>query len=136
MELNAEINRVFGQEMAKLFAAQISEEELRKKAKEVWYSMTRENYLYGKNQGSDIDKIIKREFGERMCGAVRDIVETDEFAERTKKMAESIVTDILEETRKKMVDEVSSRLAGMSVGGYGMGLHSIIEEVVMNMANR
>ena len=136
MELNAEVNRVFGLEMAKLFSAQISEEELLSKAKEVWFSMNKDHYVYGNNQGSEIDKIIKREFSERMCGAVRDIVETDEFAERTKKMAESIVTEILEETRKKMVDEVSSRLAGMSVGGYGMGLHGIIEEIVMNMIGR
>ena len=133
MELNTEVNRVFGSEMAKLFAAQISEEELLKKAKEIWYDMTREKYLYGQNQGSEIDKIIKGEFCKQMCGAVRDIVKTDEFAERTKQMAESIVSEILEETRKKMIDEVSNRLAGMSVGGYGMGLHGIIEEVVLNM---
>ena len=31
MELNAEINRVFGQEMAKLFATQIDEEQMKKK---------------------------------------------------------------------------------------------------------
>lgn len=136
MELNAEVNRVFGEEMAKLFSAQISEEELLRKAKEVWFSMNKDQYVYGNNQGSEIDKIIKMEFSERMRGAVRDIVETDEFAEQTKKMAESIVTEILEETRKKMVDEVSSRLAGMSVGGYGMGLHGIIEETVMNMIRR
>lgn len=136
MELNTEINRVFGQEMAKLFSSHISDEELLTRAKEVWHQMTREEYVYGQSKGSQIDNIIKREFGERMAGAVRDIVQTEEFAERSKKEAEAIVTEIVTETHKKMVEEVSSRLAGMSVGGYGMGLHGIIEEVVASMMTR
>ena len=39
MELNAEMNKIFGQEMAKLFAATISEEELQRKARDVWKNL-------------------------------------------------------------------------------------------------
>ena len=39
MEINAEMNKVFGQEMAKLFAATINEEELMHKAQQVWNNM-------------------------------------------------------------------------------------------------
>ena len=47
--------------------------------------------------------------------------------------AEEIVAEIQEETHKKVVEEVSSRLCGMSVGGYGYGLKGMIEQTVMEM---
>ena len=39
MELNAEINKVFGQEMVKLFAAQIDEEQMKKRSTECMASV-------------------------------------------------------------------------------------------------
>ena len=40
MEINAEMNKVFRQEMAKLFAATINEEELMQKARQIWNNLT------------------------------------------------------------------------------------------------
>ena len=42
MEINTEINKIFGEEMGKLFAAKISDEELEQTAERVWKKMNEE----------------------------------------------------------------------------------------------
>lgn len=133
MEFNAEINKVFGTEMAKLFAATISEEDMLKLAKEVWNQMTHREYRYCEHQPSEVDKFVKQILRERMVEEVGKLMETEAFKQSVVKAAEEIVAEIQEETHKKIVEEVSSRLCGMSVGGYGCGLKGMIEETVMEM---
>lgn len=136
MEINAEINRVFGQEMAKLFASQISEEELVSTAKRIWREMNTDSSPSWNKQGSDIDRAVKAALKERVLEEVKAITETDKFREEAKERAEKIVQEIQEETHAKIVEEVSSRLAGMSVGGYGLGLRGMIEQVIVETLNR
>ena len=133
MEFNAEINKVFGTEMAKLFAATISEEDMLKLAKEVWNQMTHRAYRYCEYHPSEVDKLVKQVLRERMVEEVGKLMETEAFKQSVAKAAEEIVAEIQEETHKKVVEEVSSRLCGMSVGGYGYGLKDMIEQTVMEM---
>lgn len=136
MEINTEINRVFGQEMANLFASKLSEEEMLSVAQECWNSMTHHEYRYGDRQDSKIDDLVKGKIREAMAVKVGEITESEEFQSQAKRMAEEIVQDILVKTREKVVEEVSSRLAGMSVGGYGFGLKGMIEQTVQEMMYR
>ena len=46
MELSAEINRVFGQEMAKIFAGSIDENEIKTLAKNEWQNYVNAKYTY------------------------------------------------------------------------------------------
>lgn len=133
MEFNTEINKVFGTEMAKLFAATISEEEMLKRAREVWNQMTHREYRYNEYRPSEVDQLIKNELRAHMVTEVGKLMETDAFKESVAKEAEEIVEEIREETHKKIVEEVSSRLCGMSVGGYGYGIKDMIEQTVMEM---
>ena len=133
MEFNAEINKVFGTEMAKLFAATISEEEMLKLAREVWNQMTHREYRYCEYRPSEVDNLIKNELRAHMVTEVDKVMKTDAFKESVAKEAEEIVKEIREETHRKVVEEVSSRLRGLSVGGYGCGLKSMIEQTVMEM---
>lgn len=58
MELNAEMNKIFGQEMAKLFAATISEEELQRKAREVWKNLNLREDSWGGRREPEIERFI------------------------------------------------------------------------------
>ena len=135
MELNAEINKVFGQEMAKLFATQISEDEMHRAAGQAWSMINREEWINGKHTTAlkDLTMVaIKNNLAEE----IKNITNSEEFKDECKKLAEEIVKDIREETHKKVVEEVSNRLAGMSLGYQGIGLAGLIEETVVNMMHR
>lgn len=138
MELNTEINRVFGEEMAKVFSKSISQEEIMNAAKEAWKQLNyrESSYWNGGVKDSQIDKLIKSVCLERLKEEVEKITSTDEFKAQMVVLAKQIVDEIIEETHKKTVEEISNRLAALSTGYDGYGLKSMIEETVVNMMNR
>lgn len=133
MELNTEINKVFGKEMAKLFAASISEEDMMSAAKEAWKELNHRESSYWNCKDSEVDKLIKSECLNRLKEAIQKITSTEEFQKQMSSLAKQIVEEIIDETHKKMVDEVSNRLASLSTGYNGIGLDSIIARVVHDM---
>ena len=133
MELNTEINKVFGKEMAKLFAASISEEEMMSAAKKAWQELNHRESSYWNCNDSEVDKLIKSECLNRLKEAVYKITSTEEFQKQMSSLAKQIVEEIIDDTHKKTVDEVSNRLAALSTGYHGTGLASIIEQVVQGM---
>lgn len=136
MELNAEINKVFGQEMAKLFAAQISEEEMMKKANEAWQQLNHRESSYWDTKDSEINKLIKKICTDRLKEQIEEVTSTDTFKEQMATLAQQMVNEIVDETHKKIVAAVSDRMASMTAGYGGYGLKSIIESVVVDMMNR
>jgi nitric oxide synthase oxygenase domain/subunit len=135
MELNAEINKIFGQEMAKLFAAQISEEELNNKAKEAWRNLNSRGNSYWNNE-SEIDKQVKTAISKCLQDEIDKITQTDEFKNDMQVIAKQIVEDIKTRTQEKIVEEVSTRMAALSTGYHGLGLRSMIEDVILQSMQR
>lgn len=132
MELNAEINKVFGEEMAKLFAAKFSEEEMKRYANVAWKSLIQKSNTYWENE-SEIDKAVKRAMLDKMQEKIKEVTGTEEFQNNMSALAKTIVDEIIDETHKKMVESVSTQLAMLSTGYSGYGLNSLIEETVMRM---
>lgn len=136
MELNTEINRVFGEEMAKVFSKSISQEEIMNAAKEAWKQLNYRESSYWNTKDSQIDKLIKSVCLERLKEEVEKITSTDEFKAQMAVLAKQIVDEIIEETHKKTVEEISNRLAALSTGYGGYSLKSMIEQTVVDMMNR
>ena len=135
MELNAEINKVFGEEMAKLFAAKFSEEEMERYANVAWKSLIQKSNTYWENE-SEIDKAVKRAMLDKMQEKIKEVTGTEEFQNNMSALAKTIVDEIIDETHKKMVESVSTQLAMLSTGYNEYGLNSLIEETVMRMMKR
>ena len=139
MEINTEINKIFGEEMAKLFAKSLSEEELLSKANEVWKKLNyKESSSWYSNSESKIDKMIKEKMLECLTEKVKEITSSDEFKEEMQSIAQTMVKEITEETHKKIVNEVSDRMMMLSVGHcdgstFSYGMHSFISDVVNSM---
>lgn len=136
MELNTEINRVFGEEMAKVFSKSISQEEIMNAAKEAWKQLNYRESSYWNTKDSQIDKLIKSVCLDRLKEEVEKITSTDDFKAQMAVLAKQIVDEIIEETHKKTVEEISNRLAALSTGYGGYSLKSMIEQTVVDMMNR
>ena len=125
--------------MAKLFAAEISEEELLKKARQVWADINSGGNSYW-NKDSDLVKQIKAQYSSRMKEEVNKIMETPSFKDQMQMDAKNFVDEMVQETRRKMIDEVSNRMAGIWLNGYGMdggpSLKQAIEQTVIEMTAR
>lgn len=118
MEINAEINKIFGTEMAKLFAEQISEEELRDSAIESYNKLRnsgRSSSYYG-NYDSDFDKYLRAAILDRFKEEVNKYLQTEQIQIDIQKEAEKLVNDIREKAREKILERASNALVEIYTG--------------------
>lgn len=120
MEINAEMNKVFGQEMAKLFAATINEEELTKKAQQVWTDMNKSEWSYNSRTNSEIEKYIKEQILNKLYEKIEAILK------------EPINEEALEKKAREMVDK--ARRAGEEAIIRDMAHH--MADNVLSVYNR
>ena len=118
MEINAEINKIFGTEMAKLFAEQISEEELRDSAIKSYNKLRtadRSMSYYGSND-SDFDKYLKAAILDRFKEEVDKYLQTEQIQIDIQKEAEKLVNDVREKAREKILERASNALVEIYTG--------------------
>ena len=124
MEINAEMNKVFGEEMAKLFSATITEEEMRQKASEAWREINhRNNNCY--DSKSQFDKIVNQQIASEVTAKIDELLKTEEYQAKLKNEAEQIVNEIRAQTHMKIVETVSNSLSGQCNFGGNMIRESV-----------
>ncbi len=117
MEINTEINKVFGEEMAKLFAAQISEEELMSKAREVWKAINYKDTSYwSSNKQSELEKEISNEYLRRVHAAADAILESEEGQISIQTAAQELVKKIRAKAEEEIVSRAANIIASMYCG--------------------
>lgn len=109
MELNAEINRVFGEEMAKIFAAKIPEEELYRLSQNAFNAIIKvPEDRWGKITGDDqLTALIKRMIFEKTTEFIKKELEKPDSEEILQERAKRIVANAKEIAEK----EITARMA-------------------------
>ncbi len=116
MEINAEINKIFGQEMAKLFAEQISEEELRQEAIKSYNNLRNKNYSSFYSSDSEFDRYLKSAVLDRFKDEVNKYLETEEVQIDIQTEARKLVDEIRETAKKKIIEKASNALVSVYSG--------------------
>lgn len=133
MEINTEINKVFGTEMAKLFASQISEEELMSKAQEVWRAINYKDIPYwSSNKQSELEREIRNEYLKRIQAAADAILESEEGQINIQTAAQELVKKIRAKAEEEIVSRAANMIASMYCGdNIGQrNIQSVIDETV------
>lgn len=130
MEINTEINKIFGQEMAKLFADSIDETELKKRANDAWKEINRTTDNWWNRKDSDIETMIKNELLSRVKDEVNAILATEEVQIDIRNRAQEIINKVRERTEESIIERTSKMLADLYCAdvnfnfknymGYGM----------------
>lgn len=139
MEINTEINKVFGTEMAKLFAAQISQEELEAKAREVWKTINYKDTSYwSSSKQSELEKEIRNEYLKRVRAAADAILESEEGQVNIQDAAQELVKKIREKTEEEIVSRAANMIASMYCGDNigKRNIQDVIDETVYQMMPR
>ena len=109
MEITTDITKVFGTEMAKLFASQISEEEMNKEAREIWDKLIqRRNDGWGSSKDSVLEEKIKQILITNLQNKITEILnepvneemfrnQAKEMVEKARKIAEEGIIHLLAE---------------------------------------
>ena len=113
MEINTEINKIFGQEMAKLFADSIDETELKQKAKDAWQEINRTTDAWWNRKDSDINTMIQNELLSRVKNEVNAILATEEVQIDIHNRAQEIINEVRKRTEERIIDRTSNMLADL-----------------------
>lgn len=111
-----EINRIFGEKMAELFASQITDEELMEEAKKAFNSLKQRsngNYIssYGfSSQRSEFEIEVTRQIFDRYKKTVTTYLESEEIQADLDQKAKELVKRIREDAENKIVDAASKAI--------------------------
>lgn len=111
MELNAEINRVVGEQMAVLLAQRIPEEELEAASKKAWVTLNQHDYSYGRDRESQLEKLIKERIVSTVLKKVDEILSESRPAEEIQAEAERIATAAKEKANELMINNIAESLS-------------------------
>lgn len=118
MEINAEMNKIFGQEMAKLFAATISEDELKLRTQQVWKEMIKKD-SYPYNSNSEIEKYIKDQILARLYEKINELLKEPINEEALEKKAREMVDKARRAGEEAIIKDMAKHMADNMLSIYG-----------------
>lgn len=131
MDISAEINKTFGEEMAKLFVAKISDEELMATAQKVWNNLRKvDNNIYsvGGRREPEIERLIKEQILKRLYGKIEDILAEPVSEELLEKKAREMVESARKIGEEAIIKDIANNMVKNTLSVYGRD-EKIAEEV-------
>lgn len=126
MEISAEINKIFANEMASIFSQKITDEEIEKTAREAWVEIckTQRDSYYGGPKPSILTTQLQKAYIERLDRAIESIMNEEVTNEFIMKKAHEIVSSIRKSAEEKIIEVASDSIVHMYRGpmldGYAM----------------
>lgn len=132
MALNTEINKVFGQEMAKIFASTISEEEMMEQARSVWRRMTNASTnTWCSRSDTELERYIKDEFLKDVQGKIKEILAEPRSAEEIEKRAREMVDEARRIGEETIIKAMAEQMAKNTL--YAYNVDDVIYQKVMSI---
>lgn len=133
MNINTEINKVFGNEMAKLFAGTISEEQLKATAEKIWIDMNKsERDTWGKRRDSEIERRIKEKIMDRLYDKIKAILDEPVNEELLEKHAREMVAKAREAGEEIIIRDMAKNYASNILSVY-MRDEGVVNEVMRRL---
>lgn len=138
MEINTEMNRVFGTEMAKLFASKISEEELQTTADEIWKNLKKNTDSWGSCKRPEIETIIREQIINRLYEKMEIILKEPVNDELLEKKAREMVETARQLGEEIIIKDMARNYAENVLSVYGRKediIRSVLGELAIQRQN-
>ena len=137
MEISANIEKVFGEELAKLYSEQISEEELKEAASKAFASISKGKYEYGKYVESPLEKVINQLLLQRISDIVEMLLKKEENIKGLKEGAERIIAEARKVAHEKLVEKLANGFCNSALYSSDAQIISgSIQQAIMRLSNR
>ena len=129
MEINSEINKIFGTEMANLFSNKISEEEIDNMAQKAWKTITTPTDSYGYRKEPDIERYIREKVMDRLYEKIQTILKEPIAEETLEKKAREMIEKARQLGEEIIIKDIAKNIANDVLSIYGRR-EDIINEVL------
>lgn len=120
MEFNAEINKVFGQEMAKLFAATVSQEEMEQQAQKVWRDLNKSTSTWNRREDSELETYIKKEFLTALHEEIKKVLAEPDNKEELEKRAREMVAEARRIGEEAIIKSMAEHLVSSTLSVWNV----------------
>lgn len=120
MEFNTEINKVFGQEMAKLFAATVSQEEMEQQAQKVWRELNTSTSTWNRRSDSELEEYIKKEFLTALHEEVKKVLAEPDNKEELEKRAREMVAEARRIGEEAIIKSMAEHLVSSTLSVWNV----------------
>lgn len=129
MEISTEINKIFGEEMAKIFANKISDEEFEETARKIWDDMNLEKRNWsGSREEPEIKRLVKEVIVKRLYEKIEEILREPINDELLEIKARSMV-----EMARKIGEEAIIRDMANNLAKNVLSVYSRDEKIVQKV---
>lgn len=118
INLSTEINKVFGTEMAKIFAATISEEEIKEKADKIWKDLNKSDNRWGSRSDSALEAEVKRVLLDKLHEKIKEIINEPVNEEEFNAKAREMVAKARQIAEEGIVKHLAESIIGRTVTSY------------------
>jgi len=132
MEFSTEINKIFGEEMAKLFVSTISEEEMTAKANEIWKNMNKSDNSWGNRQEPEIVRIIKSKIVDKIYNKIENILKEPIEEEVLEKRAREMVETARKAGEEAIIKAMTTHMVQNTLSAYNSH-DAIVDEVLRKL---
>ena len=133
MEISTEINKIFGEEMAKIFANKISDEELEETARKIWDDMNLEKRNWsGSREESEIKRLVKEAIVKRLYEKIEEILREPINAEMLEIKARSMVEMARKIGEEAIIRDMANNLAKNVLSVYNRD-EKIVQDVLAEL---
>lgn len=139
MEINTEINKVFGQEMAKLFCQTLDEEQLKKTAHNIWVEITREDCSWGRKTDSELETYIKNEFMSEVLEEVKKILAEPQNADVVEAKAREMVAEARHIAEEAIIKSMATHMVENTLSVYNVQekfTQDVMQTLYLNNSNQ
>lgn len=133
MELNTEINKVFGTEMARIFASTISEDEIKEKAQAVWTELNQGKYEYGRRYDPKINEYIRDVILEKLHDKIVEILKEPINEEKLEAKAREMVEEARKVGEKLIIKQISENIANSQLYSSRIMSDDIVTRVMSEL---
>ena len=138
MEISTEINKIFGEEMAKIFANKISDEELEETARKIWDDMNLEKRTWtGAREEPEIKRLVKEAIVKLLYEKIEAILKEPINAEMLEIKARSMVEMARKIGEEAIIRDMANNLAKNVLSVYNRD-EKIVQDVIaeLNVRNQ
>lgn len=133
MEITTEINKIFGEEMAKIFANKISEEELENTARKIWDDMSLEKTSWsGAREEPEIKRLVKEVIVKRLYSKIEEILSEPINEEQLEIKARNMVEMARKIGEEAIIRDMANNLAKNVLSVYGRD-DKIVQDVIREL---
>jgi hypothetical protein len=137
LNINAEVNKVIGEEVSKKILGTLSDEKLTKMAEDSLRDLLyTDKSFYSNQKQSKLDKLVGEKISNAIDTKVGELMNNEEYKQKIETIAKEMIDDIILRAKEKFPEAIVERLLGWTMFPMSVSIRPMIEQIMHESLSR